>query len=111
MIWVALRTWAVVCIFAGVFGCAAIVPERRVPLEKSRIQEEDITDGQSHGNTEEPAHVQPEIAPGSPQESPLQPMEPGSRPPRRLKFRDRGYEPGDDLIRKAGTIETRGCLS
>jgi len=110
MIWLALRTWTMVCLVAGMWGCAAMVPERKVPLEKSRIQEEDITEGQSRG-AEEPGRVQPETSPGFQPESPVQPIEPGARPPRRLKFRDRGFDPRDDLNRNAGTIGTRDCLS
>jgi hypothetical protein len=113
MIWLALRTWTIVCIAAGIWGCATMVPERKVPLEKSRIQEEDITEGQAAPSPgpEEPANVQPAPAPGYPSESPFQPAEPGSRPPRRLKFRDRGFEPSDGVIRNAGTIDMTDCLS
>jgi len=114
----ALMTWSprtllILLVTAGIWGCAAMVPERRIPVEKPGIQEEDVTEGQSgkFGGTEEPAQVPSEVSPGAPAETPYQPLEPGSRPPRRIPFRDRRSDRAELSVGKAGTIVLVDCHS
>jgi len=77
--------------------CSTMVPERKVPTDIPRILEEDVPDsgsvhpksdeGQPPSNLETPATPPAEITP------------PGSRPPRRLPFKDRTLERGMDFHR------------
>jgi hypothetical protein len=109
----ALRAWLILLVIAGIWGCASMAPERKMPVDSPRINEEDVTEeqaGQTRGGSEERGPVSPEVSPAAPDESPSQPMDPGSRPPRRLKFRDRGMDKTDRSIRKAGTIGSTECL-
>jgi hypothetical protein len=85
-----VRSTLLVTVLLWVSGCSTILPERKTPVESPKILEEDLPapkseDGQAPSHLDFPASPQQE---GSP---------PGTRPPRRLKFRDRGLERGMDF--------------
>lgn len=107
-----LQTCLILVVTAGICGCATMVPERKIPVEKPRIQEEDVTEGQpgSYGAGEEQPPPMPGVAPSPPIETPSQPIEPGSRPPRRIPFRDRRSDRADGSTGKEGTIGLAECL-
>jgi hypothetical protein len=76
--------------------CSTMVPERKVHPENPRILEEDVPDGSIHPKSDEeqtPSDLEtPTIPP-----SDITP--PGSRPPRRLPFKDRSLDRGMNFPR------------
>jgi len=73
-----------------------MLPERKAPADSQRILEEDVPDSGTvqpkPDESQPPSNLEHPSAP-PPEES----LPPGSRPPRRLKFRDRGMERGWDF--------------
>jgi len=92
-----VRLTLLVAVLGWVSGCSTMLPERKVPTESPKILEEDVQGGSSvHPKPEEgqaPSNLDLPAAP-PPEGSP-----PGSWPPRRLKFRDRGLERGMEFRR------------
>lgn len=74
-----------------------MLPERKVPAESPRIQEEDVPDRGSVHPRPDAGQEQPNLdVPASP---PAEIVPPGSRPPRRLPFKDRRLERGMEFPR------------
>jgi len=72
-----------------------MLPERKAPADSQRILEEDVPDS---GTVQpRPDESQPPLNLEHPAAPPAESLPPGSRPPRRLKFRDRGMERGWDF--------------
>jgi hypothetical protein len=72
-----------------------MLPERKAPADSQRILEEDVPDS---GKVQpRPDESQPPSNLESPGGPPAETLPPGSRPPRRLKFRDRGMDRGWDF--------------
>ncbi len=74
---------------AWLWGCSAIVPERKTPSGGTKILEEDVTDDRATQ-----PHVGDETPPGGTESVPAVEeappgVQPEHRPPRRIKWRDR----------------------
>jgi hypothetical protein len=92
-----VRLLLLVAVLLWVSGCSTMVPERKVPTESPRILEEDVPDGGAvHPKPDEGREPSDMESPAAP---PGEITPPGSRPPRRLPFKDRGLERGMDFPR------------
>lgn len=87
-----VRSIMLATVLLWISGCSTILPERKVPAESPKILEEDVPDSGSvrpkSDDDQAPSNLE---GPASP---PAEYVPPGSRPPRRLPFKDRRLERG-----------------
>ena len=108
-----MLTWLVrsllpVAVLMWVSCCSTMVPERKVPTESPRILEEDVPDrGSVHPKSDE---GQPPFNLETPAIPPTEITPPGSRPPRRLPFKDRSLERGKDFPRTGEPSAVQGVM-